>query len=113
MIINGRAIAADIRENVALALLQLPHKPALAIIIVGENPVIENFVGIKRRVGESLGVTIREHRFPQEISGEELEKRVRAIAANEGVSGVIIQLPLPACAKSDACPRSFGRRAAS
>ena len=112
MIINGRAIAADIRENVALALLQLPHKPALAIIIVGENPVIENFVGIKRRVGESLGVTIREHRFPQEISGEELEKRVRAIAANEGVSGVIIQLPLPACAKSDACPRSFGRRAA-
>lgn len=95
MLINGKAIAEDLRAKLTLAVGQLGHSPTLAIVIVGENPVVESFVSIKKKFGESIGVTILEFRFPSTISGETLRGEVETLSLRNDIQGVIIQLPLP------------------
>lgn len=96
MIIDGRAIAADLKEKIASAIRARGVTPALGIVIVGEDPVIESFVRIKKKVGESLGVAIHEFRFPATITGEELVHEVATIGSRDDLDGLIVQLPLPA-----------------
>lgn len=95
MIIDGKAIAAAIEAKVQSTLSQFSSPPQLAIVAVGQNPVIESFVRIKRRAGERLGVTVSLHAFPETISGEELKEHIQKIGTSPDVTGLIIQLPLP------------------
>jgi methylenetetrahydrofolate dehydrogenase (NADP+)/methenyltetrahydrofolate cyclohydrolase len=95
MIIDGKAIAADIEEGLRRALTRFASPPTLAIVVVGKNPVIESFVGIKKRVGERLGIVVVESYFDDSISGEELKKAIETIAADRAISGIVVQLPLP------------------
>lgn len=95
MIIDGKAIALDIEEKVRRTLTQFSTPPKLAIVVVGQNPVIESFVRIKKRTGERLGIPVIEHRFPDTLSGEELQARIREIGAMDDIAGLIVQLPLP------------------
>lgn len=95
MLIDGRHIAEHLRGKLTLAAGQLEVSPTLAIVIVGENPVVESFVRIKKKFGESIGATILEFRFPSAISGEVLRGEVEALSQRTDVDGVIIQLPLP------------------
>jgi methylenetetrahydrofolate dehydrogenase (NADP+)/methenyltetrahydrofolate cyclohydrolase len=64
-------------------------------VIVGDDPVIESFVRIKKKFGEAIGVTMHEFRFAGDIAVEKLKKEVAHIAARAELDGVIIQLPLP------------------
>jgi methylenetetrahydrofolate dehydrogenase (NADP+)/methenyltetrahydrofolate cyclohydrolase len=102
MIIDGKAIAADIREKLARIVSSFPVPPKLAIVVVGEDPVIESFVRIKTKIGESLGISVVQHRFPASMGEAELLSEVRALVADTSVDGIIIQLPLPASMNADA-----------
>ena len=95
MVIDGKKIAEEIRNKLGLITGAFPASPALDIVVVGENPVIESFVRIKRRMGGELGMRVNEHRFPDTITGEALKNEVVRIAANAESDGLIIQLPLP------------------
>lgn len=95
MLIDGKAIAEDIREKTARAVRGFPVPPALAIVVVGENPVIESFVRIKKRVGEALGIPVVERRFPGDTPAETLIPDIRELAEDRTIAGIIIQLPLP------------------
>lgn len=96
MIIDGKAIAADIEGALARAFSRSQIIPTLAIVVVGNDPVIESFVRIKKRVGERLHVPFVEHRFPESATGEELINAVRALGQASEIKGIIVQLPLPA-----------------
>ena len=95
MIIDGKAIAADIEAQVSKALSGLSALPILAIVVVGKDPVIESFVRIKKRMGERLNITVVEYYFPDTISGEALKKKIEDIGNLETIDGIVIQLPLP------------------
>lgn len=95
MIIDGRAIAADLKEKISSAIRARGIMPTLGIVIVGNDPVIESFVRIKKKFGESLGVAIHEFRFPDTITGEELVHEVTTIGSRTDLDGLIVQLPLP------------------
>lgn len=95
MVIDGKMIAAEIREKLLRVIAALPKPPELDIVIVGDDPVIESFVRIKKRIGLALGVPVHEHRFPLTISGEELRKEITALVQKSKSQGLIIQLPLP------------------
>lgn len=95
MIIDGKAIAADIEEQVRRTLSGSSVMPTLAIVVVGKDPVVESFVRIKKRMGERLNIVVTEHYFPDTISGEALKKSIEEIAHSPRVGGVVIQLPLP------------------
>lgn len=68
----------------------------LAIVLVGENPVIRKFIEQKKRTAESVGVDIKIYPFEEKVTTNELRKRLAEIVHEEKNSGVIIQLPLPA-----------------
>ncbi len=95
MLVDGKHIANELREKFARSIALLPAKPVLGIVVVGNNPVIESFVRIKKSFGESLGVTILEFRFDEYVTGEVLKNEVAILGERKDIDGLIIQLPLP------------------
>ncbi len=95
MIIDGRKIANTIYEQLARAIADLPRPPRVDIVIVGNNPVIESFVGIKKKAAARLNIAMIEHRYPEAITEDLLRQEiVRIVGINES-DAVIVQLPLP------------------
>ncbi len=95
MLVDGKKIANELRDVLAQNVARFPRPPTLAIVVVGEDPVIESFVRIKKKFGASIGVHMIEVRFAATVSGELLKDDVTALCKKGDVDGVIIQLPLP------------------
>ncbi len=95
MIINGKQIAQEIKDALKKETAMLPRKLRLDIVYAGTDPVIENFLGMKIRVGEEIGIDTIVHRFPESISQEELIIQIKSMAQNSAVDGMLVQLPLP------------------
>ncbi len=102
MLVDGRKIAQEIKDQLREAILKLEKKPRLDIVYVGENPVIESFIRIKRKVGEEIGVETLVHRFPETISQDELEGEILNIGKDAEGNGIVVQLPLPQSLDTDA-----------
>lgn len=97
MTIDGRAIAREICGELARALSRFSVPPKLGIVVVGEDPVIENFVRIKLRIANELGILTEVVRFPKSTTTEELlsELTLARSGRTSAWNGEIIQLPLP------------------
>lgn len=92
ILVEGKKIAERIKGEIKEALKTSGPK-TLAIFYVGENSVIDSYVGLKKRVGEELGINVEVIRFPDDISEQFLIDQIHN--ANEQYSGIIVQLPLP------------------
>lgn len=99
-IIDGKAIAAELRQGVAKGVEELiasgGPRPGLATVLVGENPASQTYVRMKRKASAEVGIESFGHEPPADISQEKLEKLVRELNADETVHGILVQLPLPA-----------------
>ncbi len=94
MIISGNKIARAIRDELKERIKELDIPTlSLHIFIVGDDPVIENFVMKKLHFSEALGVDFVEHRFNKDITQEELIVKITEVHDNAG--GIVVQLPLP------------------
>ncbi|MCR4274740.1 MAG: bifunctional 5,10-methylenetetrahydrofolate dehydrogenase/5,10-methenyltetrahydrofolate cyclohydrolase [Candidatus Campbellbacteria bacterium] len=93
MLINGKEIAEDICSRVQKILSKTNTHLSLGVVMVGNDVVMEQFVRIKKRVAESVGVTLTEHRFSKEITTQELVRAVQDIITES--NSIIVQLPLP------------------
>ena len=69
--------------------------PLLAVIIVGEDPASEIYVRNKGRMCDNIGILSRTIRLPESTSQEELEAQIDALNADDAVTGILVQLPLP------------------
>lgn len=69
--------------------------PLLAVIIVGEDPASEIYVRNKGRMCDNIGILSRTIRLPESTSQEELEAQIDALNADDEVTGILVQLPLP------------------
>jgi methylenetetrahydrofolate dehydrogenase (NADP+)/methenyltetrahydrofolate cyclohydrolase len=94
-IIDGKAIAADVRAGVARAVGALPGQPTLAVVLVGDDPASQVYVRSKVKQTAEAGMGSREHRLPAEASQSDVETLVRALSADPEVDGILVQLPLP------------------
>jgi methylenetetrahydrofolate dehydrogenase (NADP+) / methenyltetrahydrofolate cyclohydrolase len=98
-IIDGKALAAELRRRVADAAAQLRRETNLAVglaaILVGDDPASEVYVRTKARACDSSGIASFERRLPAEASQAELIAEVERLNADERVDGVLVQLPLP------------------
>lgn len=98
-IIDGKAIAAEIREGVrqSAATLQAEHglTPGLATVLVGDNPASETYVRMKRKTCEELGIRSFGYELPADSTQAEVEGLVADLNANPEVHGILVQLPLP------------------
>jgi methylenetetrahydrofolate dehydrogenase (NADP+)/methenyltetrahydrofolate cyclohydrolase len=99
-IIDGKAIAADLRGKVADAVHRLLRDrgitPGLAVVLVGHNPASESYVGSKMKMTAGSGMRSFDHRLPQATSAAELLALIARLNADPTVHGILVQLPLPA-----------------
>ena len=98
-IIDGKAIAAEIRARVADGVKALVSEggpaPGLAAVLVGENPASQTYVRIKRKKSAEVGIDSFAHELPADSSQEEVEAIVEQLNADPKVHGILVQLPLP------------------
>jgi methylenetetrahydrofolate dehydrogenase (NADP+)/methenyltetrahydrofolate cyclohydrolase len=99
-IIDGKAIAAEVRAQVARDVAQLLREggspPGLATVLVGEDPASAVYVGGKQRACAEVGMTPFDERLPADATFEQVAARLRALNDNPAVSGILLQLPVPA-----------------
>lgn len=92
MIIDGKKIAQKIKEEIR-ALAKDVASASLVIFYVGENPVIESYLAMKKKVGAELGIAVEVKRFPGDVAEDFLISEIKKSSAE--YSGAIVQLPLP------------------
>jgi len=94
-IIDGKAFAAFLREKVAKQVPALPRTPALAVVLVGDDPASQVYVRNKIRQTAEAGMISLERRMASDASQEEVIATVRALNDDSKVDGILVQLPLP------------------
>jgi methylenetetrahydrofolate dehydrogenase (NADP+)/methenyltetrahydrofolate cyclohydrolase len=92
--IDGKAIAARVRERVAEEVRELGHV-GLATVLVGDDPASDVYIRLKQKAAAEAGIVAQDVRLPADIGEEELLERVAALNADDGVDGILVQLPLP------------------
>jgi methylenetetrahydrofolate dehydrogenase (NADP+)/methenyltetrahydrofolate cyclohydrolase len=98
-IIDGKAIAARVREEVTHEVKkfvgQNGRPPGLATVLVGEDPASAVYVGGKQRACAEVGMVPFDRRLPADSTFEQIAEELESLNADEAVSGVLLQLPLP------------------
>jgi methylenetetrahydrofolate dehydrogenase (NADP+)/methenyltetrahydrofolate cyclohydrolase len=99
-IIDGKTIAAELRGRVADAAHRLARDrglvPGLAVVLVGNNPASEVYVGGKTKATVGSGMRSFDHRLPATVSEAELLTLIGRLNKDPVVHGILVQLPLPA-----------------
>jgi methylenetetrahydrofolate dehydrogenase (NADP+)/methenyltetrahydrofolate cyclohydrolase len=97
-IIDGKQIAADIREELKVEVAALKEKgivPGLGVILVGADPASQSYVTAKERACENIGIYSDDNRLPAETTQEELLALVDRMNNDPKINGILVQLPLP------------------
>jgi methylenetetrahydrofolate dehydrogenase (NADP+)/methenyltetrahydrofolate cyclohydrolase len=98
-IIDGKAIAARVRAEVAEQVkafsTQTGRVPGLATVLVGDDPASAVYVGGKQRACAEVGMKAFDVRLPADSSFERVAEELAALKANDEVSGILLQLPVP------------------
>jgi methylenetetrahydrofolate dehydrogenase (NADP+) / methenyltetrahydrofolate cyclohydrolase len=93
-IIDGKAIAARVREQVAEDVKEL-GQVGLATVLVGDDPASDIYIRRKHEAATEVGIEADDLRLPAETSEEELLDVVARLNADDDVDGILVQLPLP------------------
>jgi methylenetetrahydrofolate dehydrogenase (NADP+) / methenyltetrahydrofolate cyclohydrolase len=94
-IIDGKAVAARIREKVAREVTEMPSPPGLATILVGDDPASHVYVRMKREDSAQVGIESFHHELGADVPEEELAALIRSLDEDGRVHGILLQLPLP------------------
>jgi methylenetetrahydrofolate dehydrogenase (NADP+)/methenyltetrahydrofolate cyclohydrolase len=99
IIIDGNKIARDIRGEVRLAVLALKQEkgivPGLAVILVGDDPASQIYIGKKAQDCAEVGFLSREYKLPADTSEEKLLSIIRELNDDKLIHGILVQLPVP------------------
>ena len=94
-IIDGKALAADLRADIARKISGIKTKPGLAVILVGDDPASQVYVGNKIKACKEVGIESFEHRMDANVSASKIRDTIRQLNADPKVHGILMQLPLP------------------
>lgn len=94
-IIDGRRIRNEILEGVKRGVAELSFQPVFCDVLVGNDSVSRQYVEMKAKTAERMGMRFHNAHFEEDISPEDLIREIKDLGKIEGISGVIVQLPLP------------------
>jgi methylenetetrahydrofolate dehydrogenase (NADP+)/methenyltetrahydrofolate cyclohydrolase len=97
-ILDGKALAAELRAAVKIVAEGLAARgvqPALAVVLVGEDPASQVYVRNKTKACQEAGVAVLDHKLPADTSEQALLELVARLNADPRVDGILVQLPLP------------------
>ncbi len=94
-ILDGKAVAAAVKAEVAAQVAELGRRPGLATVLVGDDPASHSYVRGKRRDAEECGMVSVHHELPATVAQSEIAALVESLNADPAVDGILVQLPLP------------------
>jgi len=94
-ILDGKEVARAVKDEVATAVAGLDYQPGLATVLVGEDPASQSYVRGKRRDAEQVGIRSIHHEPSPDVSQVDLVALIEDLNQDEGVDGILVQLPLP------------------
>ena len=94
-VIDGKAVAALLRAEVAARVGALGFRPGLAVVLVGSHPASAVYVRNKDRAAAQAGLHARTIRLPEAVAEADLLATVARLNADPAVDGILVQLPLP------------------
>lgn len=94
--IDGKALALEVRAQVAEDVKAFGRPVCLATILVGDDPASHVYVGSKHKASHEAGIDSRDHRFSEDTQQVEILNLIAELNADDGVDGILVQLPLPA-----------------
>ena len=97
MIIDGKKIAEDLRQNLKkeISNLKTNIKPCLVVILIGDNPASKIYVKNKEKSASDVGIKSEVIKFETNISEKDLLKKIEDLNSDKNVHGILVQLPLP------------------
>lgn len=95
-IIDGKALAAQVKARCAAGAQGLARRPGLAVILVGDDPASRVYVSGKERDCAECGFLSFEHKLPADTTEQELLTLIDRLNGDGAVDGILVQLPLPA-----------------
>ena len=93
-LIDGKALGAKVREEVAASVAELGHV-GLATVLVGDDPASHIYIDLKQKAAQQAGMEARDLKLPADLSEEELLATIAELNADDSVDGLLVQLPLP------------------
>jgi methylenetetrahydrofolate dehydrogenase (NADP+) / methenyltetrahydrofolate cyclohydrolase len=93
-IIDGKALGAKVREEVAASVAEL-GRVGLATILVGDDPASHIYIDLKQKAATQAGMDARDLKLPADTSEDELLAAIAELNADDDVDGLLVQLPLP------------------
>ncbi|OEY67165.1 bifunctional methylenetetrahydrofolate dehydrogenase/methenyltetrahydrofolate cyclohydrolase FolD [Marinobacter sp. X15-166B] len=104
-LINGKEIAAQVRAKVAQGVEARRQRglraPGLAVVLVGDDPASQVYVGNKRKACQEAGIVSFSYDLPADTPQSTLEDLIDELNENPAVDGILVQLPLPAHLDAD------------
>ncbi|NMP21150.1 bifunctional methylenetetrahydrofolate dehydrogenase/methenyltetrahydrofolate cyclohydrolase FolD [Sulfobacillus harzensis] len=94
-ILDGKAVAARIREGLKTEISQSGSEPGLAVVLVGNDPASEIYVRNKGKAARAVGMRSIEQRLPEDSRTEDVLAVVKELNEDPAVHGILVQLPLP------------------
>ncbi len=97
-LIDGKAIAAELREQISTDVEELVATgvtPGLAVVLVGEDPASRVYVSMKEKACAATGIYSVEHKLSAETGEAELLELIATLNGDEKIDGILVQLPLP------------------
>ena len=98
-IIDGKAVAAELRAEITRQVAELKAKkglvPGLGVILVGDNPASKSYVGAKEKAIAEAGMFSDDHRLPETTTQADLLALVQRMNRDPRIHGILVQLPLP------------------
>src|SRR3954469_24118521 len=98
-IIDGKAIAAELRARVADEVTRIRREhaltPGLAVVLVGNDPASEVYVRSKHKQTQAAGMASFEHVLPADVAQDQLLALIATLNRDPAVHGILVQLPLP------------------
>jgi len=105
-IIDGKAIAAELRGRVASEVVRVKRDhgllPGLAVVLVGNDPASEVYVRSKHKQTQEAGMASFEHKLPADVSQADLLALIGRLNRDPAVHGILVQLPLPKSLNTEA-----------
>lgn len=97
-LIDGKKVAADVRARLVKEIEELKaagHTPGLAVVLVGDDPASQVYVGSKVKACAELGIYSQKWALPAETTQEELVQLIHQLNADERIHGILVQSPPP------------------
>ncbi|MEK7102321.1 MAG: bifunctional 5,10-methylenetetrahydrofolate dehydrogenase/5,10-methenyltetrahydrofolate cyclohydrolase [Patescibacteria group bacterium] len=109
-LIDGRAIAQSIRDDVKKKIAASGVIPGLAVVLVGPNPASHMYVELKERACQDVGIHFEKYLFTETEPQERVITRIQELNTRHDIHAILVQLPLPSGFDEDAVIRAMDHR---